>query len=230
MSIFGNMLKNFLMGSIDSKEYRKIILSFDNGSEKFTLPITPKEIFINDGQSNKTVNISEAGEINLLGYRILKTLNLESFFPNHEYPFIVSDELKSPNEYIAILRRWKESKKPIRVLVTKSDINYAMSIESIKSGTRDGSGDVYFSLSLKEYRFLNIPDANNDKQIDDVTGLKERPTENTIPTTVTVKKNQDIMDIAKKTYSDFAHWKRVAESNSISDLAILKAGDVLKVK
>ncbi len=231
MPFLHNLISAVLSGSIGTREHRKVILSFDNGSEKFTLPVTPKEFSIGDGQNNKTFQITEAGEINLLGFRNLKTLTLESFFPNgHVYPFIVSDELKDPYEYIAILRRWKDSHKPIRIVVTQSDVNLAMAIESLQYGPRDGSGDVYFSLSLKEYRFLNVPSADNEKQVDDTTGLKERPNEQAVPETVKTKPGQDLLDAAKKAYGDYSHWRRVVESNSIQDLAILKAGGVLKVK
>lgn len=231
MNFLGNLLSSFLSGDLTQKEHRKVILSFDNGAEKFTLPVTPKEFSIGDNQNNTTVNITEAGEINLLGFRNLKTLTLESFFPNgHKYPFIVSGELKDPYEYIAILRRWKESRKPIRVVITQSDVNLAMGIEGLQYGPRDGSGDVYFSLSVKEYRFLNVQSAGNNKQIDETTGLKERPNETAVPETVKIKPEQDIMDAAKKAYGDFQHWRRVAESNDLRDLAILKANDVLKVK
>lgn len=231
MSFLRNLLSAAFSGSIGAREHRKVILSFDNGAEKFTLPVTPKEFSIGDSQNNKTLQITEAGEINLLGFRNLKTLTLEGFFPNgHDYPFVVSDEVKGPYEYIAILQRWKESHKPIRVVITQSDVNLAMGIESIQYGVRDGSGDVNFTLSLKEYRFLNVPSADNAKQIDDTTGLKERPDESVVPEKVKVKQGQDVMDAAKKAYGDYRHWRRVAESNGIKDLAVLAAGRELKIK
>lgn len=231
MSTLSSLLSALISGSFARKERRKVILSFDNGAEKFTLPVTPKEFSIGDNQNNTTVNITEAGELNLLGFRNLKTLSLESFFPNgHDYPFIVSDELKGPYEYVAILRRWKESHKPIRVIISRSDVNLAMGIEGLQYGPRDGSGDVYFSLSLKEYRFLNVPSADNDKTLDDTTGLKDRPDESSVPDSVNMKPGQDVMDAAKKAYGDYNHWRRVAESNSANDLAILAAGGVLKIK
>lgn len=231
MAFLRNLVSAVLSGGIGKRERRKVILSFDNGAEKFTLPVTPKEFSIGDSQNNKTLQITEAGEINLLGFRNLKTLTLEGFFPNgHDYPFIVSDEVKGPYEYIAILQRWKESHKPIRVVITQSDVNLAMGIEGLQYGPRDGSGDVYFSLALKEYRFLNVPSADNDKQIDETTGLKERPNETPVPEKVKMSPGQDALDAAKKAYGDYSHWRRVVESNSAKDIAILGAGGVLKVK
>lgn len=231
MNFLTGLLSSLLSGGAARKERRKVILSFDNGNEKFTLPVTPKEFLIGDNQNNTTVNITEAGELNLLGFRNLKTLTLESFCPNgHNYPFIVSDELKDPYEYVAILRRWKESHKPIRVVITQSDVNLAMGIEGLQYGPRDGSGDVYFSLALKEYRFLNTPSADNDKPLDDTTGLKDRPNESAVPDAVNMRPGQDVMDAAKKAYGDYSHWRRVVESNSAKDLAVLAAGGVLKIK
>ena len=53
-------------------------------------------------------------------------------------------------------------------------------------------------LNIKE---LNTPSANNDKQIDETTGLKQRTDEPENPESW-VDKADDILDASKKVYGD----------------------------
>ena len=58
-----------------------------------------------------------------------------------------------------------------------TDINLAMAIEkfSVKKENSDGSGDLYFTLELEEYRFLNVDKVGNTNKVNSFTGLRERP-------------------------------------------------------
>lgn len=53
-----------------------------------------------------------------------------------------------------------------------------MSIMTFSYNEKDGTRDIWYDISFTEYRDLNTPPANNDKEIDETTGLKNRPTEN----------------------------------------------------
>ncbi|MET3658531.1 LysM peptidoglycan-binding domain-containing protein [Sporosarcina psychrophila] len=62
-----------------------------------------------------------------------------------------------PSECVRIIEGWRDKRKPLRLVVTGSDINYAVTIRDFSYDVqRAGSGgDIYYSLSLKEYRFLD---------------------------------------------------------------------------
>lgn len=203
----------------DSASKRQIILSVNN--EKAILPVTPPQGYeVKTAQNNETIDILDFGEAMFFGNAKLKRLSFSSFFPHpkHSYPFIVGD-IKTPNEWVELLIKWKEAKKPIRVIITDSPVNLMMGLKEFTYREQDGSRDIYYKLSFIEYKELNTPSANNDKQIDETTGLKQRTDEPENPESW-VDKADDILDASKKIYGDYSHWRNIVQSNDLKNLAI----------
>ena len=203
---------------------RAIILNCSG--EKLTIPITPKEYQVKTSQNNKTVDVIDFGEALLFGNPKLKRLTFSGFFPHskHEYPFITGDSMM-PTEIVEMLLKWKESKQPIRVIITDSPVNLMMGLKDFDYSEKDGTRDIYYRLSFIEYKDLNTPLANNDKQVNDATGLKERASDMQKPDTATFQQRaNDVLDASKKAYGDYTHWRNVAESNSLKDLAVNNIG------
>ena len=163
---------NYLQGGV--RNFRTVIFSV--GDEKLTLPVTPSKYSITAPQNNKIVDILDFGEALIFGTTALKKLKISGFFPAtfHQYTFVVGD-IKEPAECVDTLTKWKEGKSPVRVIVTDSPVNLLMGIEKFVWREKDGSRDIYFDLDFAEYRDLNVPAANYQKQIDTQTGLKNRP-------------------------------------------------------
>lgn len=88
---------------------------------------------------------------------LLSKTNLEklAFIGNHIQRF--NTDRSFFEECINLLIKWKDSGRPIRVIVKGTTINYEMAIESLTYSEEDGTGDVYFSLELKEYKFIKVP-------------------------------------------------------------------------
>lgn len=212
-----NNIGGFLLGGGGAK--RQVILSVED--EKFTLPITPRVYKVQTEQNNRIVDIIDFGEAQLFGNPKLKKLSLSSFFPHpkHEYPFVVGDSAE-PSECVAKIEKWKEAKKPVRIIITDSPVNLMVAIKSFDYKEQDGSRDIYFDLDLVEWKDLNTPMANNDKQVDDKTGLKDRPVERTPPRPKAIQRVQDFLDASKKAYGDYQHWRGVANANGIKNLAM----------
>lgn len=202
----------------ESAARRQVVLSSD--SEKFTIPITPREYEIKTSQNNKTLDILDFGEAMLFGNARLKRLSFSGFFPHpkHDYPFVIGD-VKTPIECVELLTKWKEAKKPIRVIITDSPVNLMMGLREFTYREQDGTRDIYYKLSFVEYKELNTPSANNDKQIDETTGLKQRTDEPENPESW-VDKADDILDASKKIYGDYSHWRNIVQSNDLKNLAI----------
>lgn len=72
-----------------------------------------------------------------------------------------------------------------------------MGLKEFTYREQDGSRDIYYKLSFVEYKELNTPSANNEKQIDETTGLKKRTDEPENPESW-VDKTDDILDASKK--------------------------------
>ena len=124
------------------------------GNEKLQLPVPPPKYAIKRSQNNSTIVVEGLGEVSFIGKPKLAEIPIiESFFPNHIYPFSQYSGFPTPKECTDLIEKWMTSGKPIRYLVTGS-INTECTIESFEYGERDGTGDVYFSLELKEYRTI----------------------------------------------------------------------------
>lgn len=212
-----NNLGSYILSGGASR--RLVTLSCDG--DKMTLPVTPSKYSVTTSQNNKTVDILEFGEAQLFGNPQLTRLSFETFFPatKHEYPFVVGDSIE-PTEAVEKIKKWKESKKPVRVIITDSPFNMMMAIKSFNWKEQDGSRDIYYSLSFIEWKDLNTNSANNDKPIDEKTGLKKRSVESTPPKPDSVKKAKDILEASKKAYGQFKYWRGIANANGLKMLAL----------
>lgn len=132
-----------------------IFLSINNREQVIQLPIIPKEFQVDSPQSNETFKTISQGDIKLIGLRGLKSITIESFFPNKEYSF-ARDKTYKAWDYVEMIESWIDKRVPIRLLITDTPINMPVTIESFQYGVKDGSGDVYYSLSLSEFKFVQL--------------------------------------------------------------------------
>lgn len=229
MTTFGtalNVLSAFFNGMNFVNTRRQILVKSEQFGEVI-IPVTPEKYQMTGGQKNKVVDITRVGEAIIFGMPKARTLTFSSFFPdlNHGYPFTV-DDTKSPTELVEYFTKVKEARKPVRVIVTDSPVNLMMGLMSFNYFEKDGTRDIYYELSFTEYKDLNIPSANNNKPVDEKTGLKKRPEGETPKKVTWQKKAGDFLDATKKAYGDYNHWRRVAKSNNLSSLIINNAGKI----
>ncbi|WP_410497026.1 LysM peptidoglycan-binding domain-containing protein [Cellulosilyticum sp. ST5] len=205
-------------------------LSFNNNEERLRLPVIPSSFEVSIPHQNTTVNINQLGEINLIGKTGLMSMTIESFFPNQDYSFCLYRDFQKPYEYIKQLLKWKDSGRPIRVIVTGTPINYAMAIGSLTYSEVDGTGDVYFSLELKEYKFITTTGQT--------TTTKSKTTLTTPPTirevkspsnSYSVRKGDTLWLIAKKVTGDGSNYIAIAQKNGITDPSKLSVGQRLVI-
>lgn len=208
-------------------------LTFNNGAEKLRLPVPPQSFEVNTGMQNTTVTLHELGEINLIGRRRLKSITLSSYFPLKEDGLCQYKGFPSPAECIDLIARWRESGRPIRLLIVGESfrMNEAMAIESFTVSQRHGPQDIYFTLELKEYRFINRKDDQNGAT--DAAALLAAYTgsrgdvDRTIPATYTVQEGDSLWLIARRMYGDGARFREIMELNGLKDELSLAPGMVL---
>ncbi len=189
---------------------RIIEMTFNNREEGFILPINPQTLEISEANKNTKIDLLNVGEINLIGNRGLKVITLSSFFPNVNSHF--NKEGREPIEYKNMLEKWKNSKKPIRLIISDMGLNLAAAIENLTFSMREGDGDIYYTIELAEYRFLNVPNVAESKEVKD-NGLKDRPKEKVKPNTYTVKSGDTMWAIAKKQYGDGGKYTELYSKN-----------------
>ncbi|MEG0907087.1 MAG: LysM peptidoglycan-binding domain-containing protein [Cellulosilyticaceae bacterium] len=206
-------------------------LSFNNNEEKLRLPVIPSSFEVAIPNQNTTVNITNLGEVNLIGKTGLAAMIIESFFPKQQYSFCLYKDFSQPYECINMLLKWKDSGKPIRVIVTETPINYAMAIERISYSEIDGTGDVYFVLELKEYKFIKTTTATTTTTSNGTT-LKTPQTKRetkAVPNKCIVKQGDTLWKIAKTLTGDGENYKAIASKNNIKNSDKISVGQRLVI-
>lgn len=153
-------------------------LSYNSGAEKLRLPVNPPSLEVKSPFGISDVDITQLGEFSVFGERGLAEFSLSAFFPNIYNPsYCEYADYPLPTECVRIIEGWRDKRKPLRLVITGSVINYAVTIRDFSYDIqRAGSaGDIYYSLTLKEYRFIDakksIAVANNPK----ASTVKQRP-------------------------------------------------------
>lgn len=125
-----------------------------SGGDGFQFPVLPEEFEVGEGHANQTLNINAMGEVNLPGKRNLRTINLKATFPAHDYGYLSCPRKPDPYWYVRWLKKQKEAGAILRIIITKSDVNMLCLIDELTYGANDNTGDVNYTLNLKEYRVL----------------------------------------------------------------------------
>ena len=124
---------------------------FIANGDVLTLPITPASYEWTTGKNIETINVSQLGDVYLPGNRSRHSGTIECLLPSQDYPFNQPGTILDPGYYLEPLRYWAAEKIPVRYIVTESDINALVYIESVTEKEQDGTGDVYCSIALREY-------------------------------------------------------------------------------
>ncbi|MGM0846887.1 MAG: LysM peptidoglycan-binding domain-containing protein [Bacillota bacterium] len=191
-------------------------LSYNNGAEKFRLPVNPESIQVNSPFSYEEVNVSQLGTVSLFGERGSQDFSFSSFLPKHYAPYCNYTNLPEPWTVIEMIEKWRDSRKPIQLTITGTPINIPVTIRDISyDAERFGSpGDIYYSLALKEYKTVNVRTVTveNGKAIS-VPPTTQRPTTTVQPKTHTVVKGENLRTIAKKIYGDMSYYEKIYQAN-----------------
>lgn len=130
-------------------EYRGLLIQF---------PVNPEELKVKTEGNNETTEVIKLGEVNIARDKKLSTVEFESFLPEKNiYPFIrTKNQFEGPKYYIDFIEKVRNEKKPIRFLVSDTNINFMALIEEFEYGYKHGSNDVEFKVSIKEFREVRV--------------------------------------------------------------------------
>lgn len=124
---------------------------FLTDGETLTLPVTPERYTWAQGKRIETVNISAVGDVSLAGKPTRYAGRIECMFPNHEYSWLAPGAVADPYYYVNRFAAWAAGEDVVRFIVGGTEINAQVLVESIQYSERDGSGDVYAVIELREW-------------------------------------------------------------------------------
>ncbi|MGG1555004.1 LysM peptidoglycan-binding domain-containing protein [Paenibacillus ferrarius] len=242
----------------------EIHLSYNNNQEGFQLPVNPESIEVSRGGNSKIYDIvgpndgkSEVrgGEVNVIKGPKLREISFDGLFPAQYYPFVTTSVVYEPMYYVRAIENWMATKRPIRFIYTghysdrlasqnfsAQELNLPVSIEKFEwKEEAGGSGDIEFSLSLKEYVFYGIRKVSI---VSDGVGraaaipqAARRPDERVRPSTHTWTAGDSMTKVAMRYYEtdagkpDSSRSKDIQTMNGLTNaqVAKLKVGSVLKL-
>lgn len=175
----------------------KLVLSC--AGESVTFPVSPPSFEVSNAYNNSTINVNSLGDINMLGKRGLTTIKFSSFFPAQAYSGIVRSAPDSPYSYIEKIKSFAQKGQPCKLAISNTNINLNVSIDSFDYSEKDGTNDVYFSISLREYRYI-LPNSN---KLNDTTGLASRVAEEQKEKVINWYPGMDLMDVAAQSVGQF---------------------------
>ncbi|UDN56646.1 LysM peptidoglycan-binding domain-containing protein [Clostridioides sp. ES-S-0010-02] len=197
-------------------------------NDTFRFPVFPSSFEINSKAIVNTSNILKTGEIAVFGGVGLRTTEISSFFPKNDYTFCDYTGFPSPYDCVNKIEKWMNEGFILRFTVTETNINMEVIIDSFKYEEKDCTGDVYFTLNLKEYKRIQIPKINtssNDKLSSklDLPLTKGFEVKNK-QKTHKVGKGDSLWSLAKKYYGNGDLWKKIYDANK----KLIKNPDVIK--
>lgn len=191
----------------------QIWLSIDNddGSMKegFQIPYNPDEYTLTEGTNEKTVSIAGLGSVTVKSGKSPMTLSFKSYFSPTVDPGIElsdGDVLKSPREYDAIIRKWKNGATPVHLVITNTNINAYFSISTYQTSEEGGDvGKISYTISLKQYGTSSAADGSGGSGGTLVRTINidayQLPS---VPDTYMVQKNDTLQSIARYFYGDIS--------------------------
>lgn len=174
--------------------------TLSGSGDSLSFPVSPSSFEVRSSYQNTTVDINSLGEMNMLGKRGLKTLTLKSFFPAQYYGFEQIYPQEDPYASIDRLEAMATSGQPCRISISGTSISMPCTIQNLSYGEKDGTGDIYFTVDLKEYRYF-LPSAED--ALNEATGLKSRVASTVTERTISIYPGDDAMDVAARAASQF---------------------------
>lgn len=203
---------------------RKIIFKDSTGTE-LLLPVTPPSFEIPYGQRIETVNIHTLGDVIFAGTNTLGTLNFECLFPTSKRSY-TNGAPAPPQQYIDTFRRWIDLQAVVRMIIPDTQVNIPVLIESMPYGERDGTNDIYATLTVREYRYLTVQTAA-------ATQSRAQPVEEAPQTmqTYTIAKGDNLSSICRRFYGDSSKkvYTALASYNGIKNPNLIYSGTLLTI-
>lgn len=212
--------------------------------DKLLLPVTPGKIETKISNKNKTLDLINDGEINILKNAGLTEISFEALLPNVKYPFaIYKDTFQPTSYYLENIEKLKTEQKPFQFIVSRKkpnekilyDTNIKVSLEdyTIREEAKEGF-DAGVTIKLKQYKEYSTKtvkiEIKQERKV--ATQTQSRPAD-TAPSTqsYTVVRGDCLWNIAKRYYGNGSLYTRIFDANrdKIKNPNLIYPGQVLVI-
>lgn len=207
------------------------------------LPLPPEKIPVKYSGQNKTANLINGEEINLLKPSGLREISIDVTVPQMDYPSAVWDgSIENAEDFLSKLDALKKEKKPFEFTVVREDFggdslfdtSLDVTLEDYKVSDDVSQGlDLLVTISLKEYRHYGTHIMNfvlvdkEEAEAEQTEG--EREGEAPKEKSYTVVKGDCLWSIAKKQLGNGSRWPEIHQLNKdkIKNPNLIYPGQIL---
>ena len=204
-----------------------VTFSFLIDGAEVQLPVTPSRYRWGAGQAVNSVSVDAVGELYLPGRRAAHSDSVECLLPAQRYPFLSPPGQAEPGYYIEVFSTLAKSGKAVRYIVGER-VNAEVLVEEFTYEERDGTGDVYATIYLKEYIPLEAASTESAAVKQD-TGNYSRPAGSEGTQYYTVQRGDCLSVICRRFYGNGTakYYNAVAKYHGIKNPHLIYAGQKL---
>ena len=211
-------------------------------------PVTPSKITMKINNQNKTINLINESEVNVLKQAGLTDISFDLLLPNVEYPKTWArykeDIFQNAKYFLDILEDLKISRKPFYFKITRTlpsgkalydteDMKVSLEDYDIIEDAKEGF-DVKVSVNLKQFKDYGtkLVEVIDEETVSvEETRSTENSPEPTENQSYTVKSGDSLWNIAKKFYGDGSKYTAIYNANKdkITNPNLIYPGQVLTI-
>lgn len=207
------------------------------------LPITPGKLHLKINNQNKTVQMINYGEVNVLKAAGLTDISFSFLLPAYRYPFAQSYE--SQQSFLSKLEQLKNGLRPFSFTVYRdggfsNSMNVTLEDYEWTEDAEQYGRDLMVDIKLKQWQDYGVktitvkPAATPDVPAT-ATVTQTRDSSAKIastPDTYTVKQGDTLWGIAKAQLGNGSKWSELASLNKgvISNPNVIRPGQVIRLK
>lgn len=200
---------------------RNIELSFNNGTGAVVFSVNPQKLTATRPHIVKKYMTVDGYELAVNAGAGLRRVVFETFLPSAKMYADDAIGFKHGLDIIWMLHDWQNSRKPVRLKVSDTDIIEAFLIEDMTETFYEGDKDVWLKLSLCEYRFPRTKSLVTDR------ARVEEYEVATKPSTYVIKQGDTLWALSKRFLGDPLRWRELKDKNNIADERKLSVGMVI---
>jgi len=193
------------------------------------LPVAPGKLTIKIKNQNKTLNLINEGEVNLLKTPGLTEVKFKALLPNAPYPFAEYPDGYHPAVYyLSLFEKLKTERCTAQFVVLRTldngetlewETNMKVSLEGYEiEENADNGNDMYVDVTLKQYRDYGTKVITIQTNQTKPTTLATESNERSIDSKpkgagYTIQSGDTLWSIARRELGDGSKWKTIYEAN-----------------
>lgn len=205
---------------VNPTKYR-MYFNYNNDKDVYVIPMLPEKIKVQAKGKTTSINIDKFGEYVEKGKRDAMIISFSSYFPavyGRSYCSCLSREFKSPEKWHKWMLKLENKKLPCHFVLEGSPfaINMYAIITSYSAEESGGDvGTISYSVELKEYRkpSLSTYKKKSKKKKARKSKSGKRASNKAKTKKYTVKKGDNLWNLAKKFYKDGKKQTKIYNAN-----------------